>query len=303
MRIKYFTLATLLAGAVTACGSDTTLNSAVIDGTGSGGDSGDNSGNNSGNSSGSLIGSVGEDNQANTSITHVGLIKLEPNNISTDFSRGLFGRLTTPLSAAEVSRSYAPQEDFCEVYETDNTILPGPVLRIYEQQATLLSAGENLTLSGDSGTLATLNRFDVETGPYYRPDVAIGRTAQNGLLIDIPGDQFPQFASVPFNNVPALQVTSPATDALVTGSTQFSWNAHNITGSVFELYSGGIAGDGSSISITCTLIDDGSFTFPESTLALIGDYQADWTGYLRIAYNAVIQGDAVVFTANSVAPD
>jgi len=48
--------------------------------------------------------------------------------------------------------------------------------------------------------------------------------------------------------------------------------------------------------IGCTVVDDGSFTFNAEIRDEIGaGFIADWSSYLRIAYNVVQSGEAILF--------
>jgi len=54
-------------------------------------------------------------NGADNLMSLVGLIKMEPNSLEADFSRGVFGQLTTAMTAQLIESSFAPTTDVCDV--------------------------------------------------------------------------------------------------------------------------------------------------------------------------------------------
>ncbi len=250
------------------------------------------------NVDGSIGGETGESAENGDLLTLVGLIKMEPNSTEADFSRALFGQLDSGLSAEYIESFFAPTSDVCEVSRTSG-LQPG--FKIFDQETTLVSAGENLIVTSSGGTYATLNREIIAEGPTYQTDVRLTGSAPNGLTVDIPGEQFPTFQNVEITDVPALQMIGPVADQNVSASTEFTWVPNNVFRSVVEVYVGGVGANGETISIGCTVVDDGSFTFPESVRSEMGgDFDDDWSAYLRVVYNVVQADDAIVFTANSV---
>jgi len=240
---------------------------------------------------------------ADNSMNLVGLLKLEGNRSGTEFSRALFGRLDRSLTAGEIEQWYAPSTDVCEVSLVDNESDSAvPDFNVFEQELTLISGGENVILTSDAGTYATLNRVDGES-PFYRTDVTLIGDVPPNLSLDIPGDEFPAFSNVEIGDVTDYRVLSPVEGQTVTPDTEFSWIANNVPRSVIEIYVGGTGVNNESIAIGCTVVDDGSFNFPASIRAAMGtNFTADWTASLRIIYKVAQNGNAIVFTANSIVP-
>lgn len=233
----------------------------------------------------------------------VGLLKIEPNSTDADFSRALFGRLETSESAQALEDYYIPPTDSCQFSRRENAFVnPPPEFRILDQLPIQISAGENVIVSSSAGTYATLNREIDDSGPIYKTNVQLIGSAPTGLTVDIPGDQFPAFSDIRIIDVPALQVTNPITGQNVTADTEFRWIPNNTGRSVFEINTSGPTGvNDEVIEVSCGVVDDGSFSFPESIRAEIGEnYNDNWTSFLRIVYNVVQRDDAIVFTANSV---
>ncbi len=233
----------------------------------------------------------------------MGLIKLEPNSLEADFSRGVFGRLDTGLTAQVIESSFAPDTDTCEVSRSIGAASePVPPLVIFDQRPALISAGQNIIVSSGAGTYATLDRQDDASGPFYKTDAVLIDQAPNGLTVDVPGDEFPAFSEVGLTDVVPLQFTAPVADQSITSTTEFSWVGNNVERSVVEIYMGATNTSTNEITeIGCTLVDDGSFSFtPEMQDEIGADFIADWSSYLRIGYNVVQSGDALLFTANSI---
>ena len=123
------------------------------------------------------------------------------------------------------------------------------------------------------------------------------------LSLDIPGDEFPAFSNVEISDVTDYRVLSPVEGQTVTPDTEFSWIANNVPRSVLGIYVGGTGVNNETISIGCTVVDDGNFNFPASVRAEMGDdFTAEWSSSLRIIYRVAQNGNAIVFTANSIAP-
>jgi len=289
-----------------ACDSATNIGdtdgSIDIDGTSNGESvSGENtSDNTAANTDGSTTGIVDAE-IADAEIDFVGLLKLEATSTETDFSRALFGQLDSSLTAAEIEQWYAPSSDVCVVTAVnDESNSAVPSFFIEDQQPRLISAGDNVILTSDAGTYATLSK-EPGDAPFYRTDVELIGDAPANLTLDIPGDEFPSFSGIEIGEVPEFQITSPLAGDDVTADTDFTWNANNVPGSVIEVYAGGTGANNQQVEIGCSLVDDGSFNFPAAVRAELGDnFIADWSAYLRITYRVAQSENAIVFTANSV---
>lgn len=233
----------------------------------------------------------------------VGLVKVEAVNTDSDFSRGIFTRLDTALTAQNILEFFVPASDFCEVTRYNAAFPQGNAFKIYDQEPTLISAGESITLNTTTGNYATLERQIVEgTGLIYRSNTPLSENIPAGLVLDVPGEVYPGFASVPVSGVPALQVTAPAANTPVTDESEFLWNANSDPLSVFEIYAGYTSPETNEvIEIGCTVIDDGQFTFDAATRAALGDdFTADWSSVLRVVYDVAESEDGILFVANSI---
>lgn len=234
-------------------------------------------------------------------INLLGLLKLDPDSDEADFATALFGQLPSTFTGEQLRNFYAPTTDNCRVTTIDPNATDEPQLNVFDDRLNLLSAGETLVLTSGDGTFATLTSSPGTVGPVYQTNIALNVDRPNGLTVDIPGEVFPEFSGVPIADVPGLQITSPSTGQNVDASTSFTWNGSNAQQSIVEVYTIGIGANGQEILVGCSLVDDGSFTFPESVRAQMGDnFDDTFTAYLRIVYNVARNGEALLVTANSV---
>lgn len=238
---------------------------------------------------------------ATDTVNSVGLVRLESLGVTADSTRGLFGELPEPRTEQAIRDWYIPPEDTCTVINL-TTAPPQAEFQVFDQAATLVSAGESVILSDDNGTYATLVSTAGQTGPLYLPEIEIDQPAGPNLTVDIPGEQFSAFAGIPVPPVPELQLVSPGLDENVGVSTFFQWIPNNVPGSVVEVFTTGISSmSNEPISIRCNLVDDGNFSFPAAVQAEMGAfYNDDFTTLTRVSYNVVGEDDTLVFIANSV---
>ncbi len=236
-------------------------------------------------------------------VSLVGLVKVEATNTTNDFSRGVFTRLETALTAERVLRSFVPSADFCQVTRYNAAFPPGNPLKIYDQEPTLISAGESVTLSNSSGTYALLERQIVEgTGLIYKSNTTLSENIPSNLVLNVPGEVFPGFDNIAVSGVPAVQVVAPTQAQRVTTDTAFRWNANSDPLSVFEIYAGVTAPETNQVTfVGCSLVDDGQFSFDAAIRAELGeDFSADWFSALRVVYDVEESDGALLFIANSV---
>jgi len=284
------------SGANSADGSG----SASGDGAGAGAGAGAGDGAGAGAGDGSATGAddvSGDGDRVNL----LGLLKLEPNSTEADFATALFGRIPNGLTGAEIQNFYAPTSDTCSVTPFSSNDGVEPQLNVFGERLDLISAGETVVLSSGAGTFATLSGSEGSAGPIYRTDVVLNIERPGGLFADVLGDEFPAFSDAPIGDVPALQITNPPAGQPVDAFNLFTWDGNEGQLSVVEFYTGGIGANNQEILVGCTTVDDGSFSFPESVRAEMGDnFQEDWSVALRVVYNISRNRDAVLVTANSV---
>ena len=197
------------------------------------------------------------------------------------------------MDACEVSTidpsTFDPDDTDPDVTDTDDL------------ESIQVSAGEVLTVISPAGTFAELVRFqsDDEIDYELADGAPLPGPVPTGTVVNIPGDVFPAFTGVAVPAVADLNNFSPS--ALpVSISDEFTWSPPSgpVTTFVFLLISGDFSlADNSITSVSCTLMDDGSFTLPADIQAELGsDFEAVGVAAGRSGLNVVTQGNAAVIT-------
>jgi len=145
------------------------------------------------------------------------------------------------------------------------------VLEETPSDSITVSAGEVLPMISNAGTFMQLNRNAFDELIFYSADPAsVDGALPGSLSIDIPGDVYPAFANVALPVVQSLSVIAPVTDAAITPETTFIWSAGfqpdayiTITANIFD----GTVGR----SVSCTVVDDGNFNFPQEIRDEMGE--------------------------------
>lgn len=167
----------------------------------------------------------------------------------------------------------------------------------------LVSAGEVVTISSSAGTYVELQRETDLDSSYYSPSFEqLPLPFPANLVIDIPGDEFPAFASIA---VPANVEPLVARDIDGANAT-FSWVAGNNSDAkiVIELTSDPI-GILSSDTVTetvvrCRVADDGKFSLPESIISQLPEnFSLGFVDMQRQVLNVVQVGNVVLLVGNS----
>ena len=145
--------------------------------------------------------------------------------------------------------------DDCEVYAFFYADSP------YDENAVspTLDAGDALTFTGPGGTWLTLARgSNLEGQPAYE-DSTIVRVVPDGLVVDVPGAEFPAFANAAVPDVERLSITSPGVDEPLDADTVVRWEPAP-SGEVTVEW--GAYYDDVSAFASCTPVDDGSHSLP-----------------------------------------
>jgi len=227
----------------------------------------------------------------------VGLINISQSaegTITTPF--GIFLEVPNATQADLAAVLVNPNADVCEVF-TDNT--PDNESSI-ESRSRAISAGEVLTLTSPVGTFSELVReISDDSISYSAPQGFISAGLPSSLAIDIPGDEFPAFANVSIPVVQPLSVISPAAGQAVNTGTTFSWVAGNNPNAYIEIMAAG-ATNGVFTTVSCTVRDDGSFTFSAATAnELGGNFSAQFPSITREAQATAVNGTALLVVSSS----
>ncbi len=165
-----------------------------------------------------------------------------------------------------------------------------------------ISAGEVITFTSPAGTYIELNRTTFGDIVGYSTDTELPRPAPSGLLVDIPGDDYPAFSNVSIPDVAALQLTAPADSAPVTPNTQFTWTAATGSDSAVDISTSftDIA-NMENVSVNCTVVDDGSFSFDSATQAAMGSSFSGLGLFAsRVAYSFRQTGTTVLVVSHTI---
>ena len=270
--------------------------------TDTGGDGGDTGNDDGGSTDGGSTGGLSGD------VTVWGTVSVDQNDDfsaeTVELSAGFFQISGTQLPPAATLLEFAiPSEDTCEVSrgDTDDFDIPD----FEELDFTTVDAGDVITFTSPAGTYAELSQTTAFGFTFYEDSVEDrAGPAPSGLVVDIPGGTFPAFSNAAIPDVDALVVTSPASSdtfgtMTMTPSTVFTWEAGSnpdariaIDSFSFDFTSG------DTISLTCTVMDDGSFTLPANIQAELGSDFEESVDVERIALSFQQQGSAVLILTN-----
>ena len=218
---------------------------------------------------------------------------------SNQNARGIFTLLETPTPVT----SLPLVTDFFQDVDTCKISLIGQDSIGTDSESITVSAGEVLTAISPAGSFVELNRIEALSGfDYVLADGAdYSGIVPVGTVVNIPGDVFPAFTEIDVPVVDELANLTP-NSLPISGSTNFNWTppAENVTSSIrFRLTSEPSPINTFITEVDCTVIDDGSFTFPADTQAVLGpDFEAVVVSVSRTGLNLVTQGNAalLVFT-------
>lgn len=149
-----------------------------------------------------------------------------------------------------------------------------PELLALLENTTSISAGETLVLTSPNGTYATLLSATDEDRINYSAEIAGTVTPPpTGLTLDIPGDEFAAFSKVVIPDVPIINDFDYSAGDL-TGTTTFTWTPSGEPNSYVSIFiaGGGLFSDDER-SITCSVVDDGSFSLPAEAVAEFGSFE------------------------------
>jgi len=205
----------------------------------------------------------------------------------------VFTRLPVTIPASQLQDGLIVSEDECtvdrltigdEIPDDDDLLDIGIDL-------SFIGAGDSIVFTSPGGTYATLQRVSSEFGIVYQLSDAgadISAPAPNGLTVNIPGEVngFPAVPNVVIPDVVPLVISTPTDGDLITPSTQFSWTSGGMNQNL-ELNVSSVSIEGASVttvSVYCSLVDDGSFIFPTSVQSQMGsDFMSNFFSIYRTA--------------------
>jgi len=172
----------------------------------------------------------------------------------------------TPLNLGQ-----SPSEK-CEL--EDNSISPASLE--LAKATTAISAGETIVFSDSNGTFATLTVVNELGEISYDSDSVINSLTlpaiPNGLIIDIPGDDFPALTNIAVPNASAITDFSfPGTNP--SSTTEFTWTPSGVPGVFLKMSIETNPGTDESAYLDCTMADDGSYSLVILIEALCSTYK------------------------------
>lgn len=140
-----------------------------------------------------------------------------------------------------------------------------------EPEVTSLDAGAEITATSGGATYAVLTRTEFDGTFTYSndPNQNLPPLPQTAVSVTVPGAAFPAFtADAPVAGA-ALSFTSPADPGAISPESTFSWTpapVANASTSVSFLAQQSLDAM-TSVSVSCSLVDDGTFSFSAETRA------------------------------------
>lgn len=216
-----------------------------------------------------------------------------------------FGQFTGALEMAQLRQELIPTLDECEVSTETASEDDGDDDVDFEFSVAYddQSAGETIVITSPAGTFTTLSLPESgESMIYSNADAPPpSGPAPDGLVADIPGDQFPAFSNVSVPNVQALDITSPGEGVAVTPESTLSWVSNNTANSYLDIsISSEDTATGSIATVECTVADDGEFSFPEQTQLEMGStFSGSSADYSRTTYRIEQSGTTLLIINNT----
>lgn len=268
-----------------------------------------------GSTGGSTDGPTGNDVSTGGDVNLWGTVSIEQDATSLVEISGTFIRSNQNLPSAALINAYRPELDTCEL--SNITIdVSDPIANIPDIDAEFVpefvSAGEVITFTAAGSSFTELQRevtpaqtvqgISIPAFTVYGLPEGINLTGPvpADLTFSIPGDVFPTFDSVSVPAVETLQIQSPGAEP-ITASTTFTWTASSNADTVINISASAIDTQTFEFStLSCTAMDDGSFTIPAAVQTQMGAGFSALVGAIsRTAFNAQQQGNALLLVSNS----
>jgi len=239
-------------------------------------------------------------------ITHYGAVTVgDDAGMIADMVGGFF-RLERGTSAEFLLSQFDGTTGRCQVQSDDvidfEEISAGFIPTVPGVNKTSVSAGESVVLTSPGGTYATLAE---QPGAgfllYDLPNMQMfmAGPVPDGLSVDVPGSgEFPAFSQVQVPEVTTLTGVDIGDAEGISASTRFSWDAADDPSGMIRIFATTAGGffleDG--VTVTCTVPDTGSFTFPSTTQVELGsDFKGGAPLISRIVVNPVVSENSLLY--------
>ena len=226
-------------------------------------------------------------------------------DIDGEDATGLFTASDIPVSVrAGIPNAFIPEQDECVVYRRSGQSAIEP-----EFQSSTVSAGDVITITAQAGTLGELQRTDnFDNITYQIPfNATLSAPVTGGTVVDIPGEEFPSFTNVLLPEISTFDVEA-TTGAILTAKTGFTWTPNRTDSETYirllaEVFTYTDIHDPATyetIGVTCHLMDDGSYRFPEDLQVELGDgFNASPYYIARKGVSFQRQGEALLAVVSS----
>jgi hypothetical protein len=188
-----------------------------------------------------------------------------------NLSQGVDSDYFDLLAAPDSTNCYVDSDDNIDFEEISASYIPS----LKGVQKTSTGAGEFVYVEAAGSSYVELAQQPVGALVFY--DLAPGQSIPTGpipldLKVNIPGDGFPSFPSVPVPKVAALKNFTISTGVNIQSTSVFTWSAEPDSSSqvrIFTSTAGGFFLE-NGMTVSCIVPDTGRFVFPDSVKRLIG---------------------------------
>jgi len=239
-----------------------------------------------------------EDVPETTVIKSIGLLTLNEffgRNLNADIAAVFYSDKSNKRTVAEIQQKIMPTTDQCYIGRKNYF----SVLSDDTSEAKPLSAGAELRLMDSAGMVwpLTQNRLN-----FYLPTTDdFPYPLSKGLMVDIPGDQFPAIGSVTIPDVSAITGFLPEISQAITINAQLSWDAGSDPNARIIVRSNTSSSTKSDKEFICALLDDGAFELPASIKEVLGpDYTTTKMQISRDVFSFVQKNDALFVVIHSI---
>jgi len=239
-------------------------------------------------------------------ITHYGAVTVgDDAGLIADMVGGFF-RLERGTSAEFLQSQFDGTTGRCQVQSDDvidfEEISAGFIPTVPGVNKSSVSAGESIVLTSTGGTYATLSEQPGAGFLFYdlpNMQMFMAGSVPAGLSVDVPGSgEFSAFSQALVPAITTLTGVDTDTAEGISASTRFSWDAAEDPGGMIRIFATTAGGffleDG--VTVTCTVPDTGSFSFPGTTQAELGsDFKGGAPLISRIVVNAVVNENSLLY--------
>lgn len=231
-------------------------------------------------------------------VTHYGSVTVADESGQVSDLVASFYKLGSGVSADFLGSQLSAQSATCEVQD-DGVIDFEEISLVYVPNVPgvdkeSVTAGEQIILSSDMGTFATLDEQPATDFIFYdltNMDMLDGQAVPANLVADIPGsEEIPTIAAAVVPVVEALGIVEFGSADSVSSNSRFTWTPSTQTGSVLRIFTSTAGGFflENGVTVTCLVPDTGSFEFPADVKTKLGsEFSGSRPIFSRLSINTV----------------